>query len=392
MEDDFLPQYFVNFLLITIHYLLLNLKSIWILLNDYAYWRAGIIFVLSYFIAGSLSKDIPALIAKISGWLKFGLGESVAELTKPLIFRLVLLAGIFIAFNSVKLPETTSAIMLSVVMTVVIVSVFFFANKLAHLTLHHVSNEDRSSLIQPKTLPVFEYTAIVFLGTAALYSAFNVWGVELTALLASLGVAGLAIGMAAKDTLSDIIAGVLILTDSPFVLGDTIDIKGESGKITHIGLRNTRVKTAQNIEIVIPNSKVGASEIINKSSHLRDDLLISLPVKAAYGVDPQIIREILIRVAQNHENIVKRATISVTLEDFNQAQTTFVLSCRVTRGELRAATLSSMRESIYLEFLRHKIEVALPIKEDVAISQFPYIFSNGQPRELHNYNHFRSVS
>ena len=93
-------------------------------------------------------------------------------------------------------------------------------------------------------------------------------------------------------------------------------------------------------------------------------------------------------MAKQNKNIVLGATISVSLEDFNQSQTTFILSCQIIEGSLRGSTLSSMREEIYLEFLSQQIDVALP--EDVSIKQFPYIFSSGQPRELPSFN-VRSV-
>lgn len=395
MGIDSALQYFVNFSVLAVFYIFSKLHAAWALLNDYAAWRAGVLVIIGYFIAWSLSKDVVILIARVSHWFKFGLANETAKLAGLLVFRLTFLTSIIIAVKSAALPATISTLSVSLLTTLLIVSVFLFANQMAHLTLRHLAKTDEAiesnSLLQPKTLPIFEYVTMILMTMTGIYSVFQVWGIELTALLASLGVAGLAIGMAAKDTLADVIAGILILTDSPFVLGDTIDFKGESGVITHIGLRNTRIKTAQNVEIIIPNSKIGASEIINKSHHLRDDLLISLPIRAAYGVDPQVIRELLTGVARNHPNVMQNETVSVALEDFNQAQTTFVLSCRVIKGQLRPATLAAMREAVYLEFLRHNIEVALPDKGDVSIKQFPYIFSSGQPREYHPYQNVRSV-
>ena len=384
-------QYFYNFFILACPYFFLKFKMAWDLLNDYVYWRAGLLLVIGYFIALSLSKDIPYLIGKVSKIVKFSPGEDIARLTGPFIFRLTFLVGINIAAQSFELTESQGAIVFSIVTTLVIASIFFYANQLSKLTLKTLAQEENiktPKVIQSEILPILEYTSLIFLAMMALYSIFKIWGIEMTALLASAGVIGLAVSMAAKDTLSDIIAGILILTDAPFKLGDNIEIKGGVGKIVNIGLRSTRIRTSQNIEIIIPNGKIGASEIINKSAHLKNSLEISLPVKAAYGVDPKIIREILIGVAKQNKNIVLGATISVSLEDFNQSQTTFILSCQIIEGSLRGSTLSSMREEIYLEFLSQQIDVALP--EDVSIKQFPYIFSSGQPRELPSFN-VRSV-
>ena len=84
----------------------------------------------------------------------------------------------------------------------------------------------------------------------AIYLIFQFWGINVTAWLASAGIIGIAIGFAAKDTLANFFAGIFILADTPYNLGDYINLDtGERGKVVHVGLRTTRLLTRDDVEV-----------------------------------------------------------------------------------------------------------------------------------------------
>jgi len=93
------------------------------------------------------------------------------------------------------------------------------------------------------------------------------FGVDVTAFVATLGLGGLAITLAAQDTIADMIAGVIILVDRPFRIGDRIEIQGTStwGDVLDIGLRTTRIRTRDNRVIILPNSTIGSNQVTNYS-------------------------------------------------------------------------------------------------------------------------------
>jgi small-conductance mechanosensitive channel len=93
------------------------------------------------------------------------------------------------------------------------------------------------------------------------------FGVNVTALSAALGLGGLSVTLAAQDTIADAIAGVIILVDRPFRIGDRIEIQeaGTWGDVVSIGLRTTRIRTRDNREIIVPNSTIGNSQVMNYS-------------------------------------------------------------------------------------------------------------------------------
>ncbi len=348
-------------------------KQGWDIFNDYTYLRAAILIFISFFIAKFISQHVPQLIIKLTQKIKFSLGEKIAKLTRPLIFQILFLASIGIIANFSKPSETQHFIAIAVVKSFIIIFILLFIYKVIELILEHLAfketgaNETR--IIQPATLPLFKNIVLLLLVLVGIHQVFGAWNIDMTALLASAGIVGLAVGMASKDTLSDVIAGILILTDAPYRVGDVIQIGAQVGTITSIGIRSTRIITKDNVGITVPNGKMGASEVINESTADDTSLRIKLPIQAAYGVDPETIRDIMITAAKETANVLKDKKIAVVLSDFQQYQITFTLLCWIPEPRLKSGTLSQLRERIYVRFLKDDIPISLPEKREVAITE-----------------------
>jgi small conductance mechanosensitive channel len=96
-------------------------------------------------------------------------------------------------------------------------------------------------------------------------------------------VAGIALGFAAQDSLANIISGILIFWDKPFVVGDWIEAEGQYGKVSDITLRSTRIRTPRNTYMVIPNKKIIDAVLTNHSKH--GELRVDVPVGIVYKED-----------------------------------------------------------------------------------------------------------
>jgi small conductance mechanosensitive channel len=114
-----------------------------------------------------------------------------------------------------------------------------------------------------------------------LLSALSEVGINTTSMLASLGVVGLTVGFAAKDTLSNVISGVFIFWDRPFVLGDLVEINGQYGRVDSITMRSTRVVTVDGKMLAVPNSTVVNSTVVSYTNfpNLRLDVAITVGVQ-----------------------------------------------------------------------------------------------------------------
>ena len=167
-----------------------------------------------------------------------------------------------------------------------------------------------------------------FLSTLAKYSllivgsvtALDSMGIKIGAVLASLGIAGLSIGFAARDSLSNIISGILIFIDRPFVIGDIVEIEGFYGRVEKITLRSTRIITSDGKMLAVPNT-----EIINKTvasytnfPHLRLDIQVTIGVNE----DIEKARRVLIDLLENKPEFLAEPgprVVVTSLNDYNVA-------------------------------------------------------------------------
>ncbi|MBZ0237919.1 MAG: mechanosensitive ion channel family protein, partial [Deltaproteobacteria bacterium] len=132
----------------------------------------------------------------------------------------------------------------------------------------------------------------------AIVAAMEQMGFNVGSLLAGVGVAGLAIGLAAQETLGSIFAGFVLLWDRPFRLGDAVTISGTYGTVTEIGLRSTRLRTLEHREVTIPNKQVVQEQIVNHTRYPK--VRLNVPVGVAYGADLDRARAALLAaVASN---------------------------------------------------------------------------------------------
>ena len=131
------------------------------------------------------------------------------------------------------------------------------------------------------------------------------FGVNVTAMFAALGVAGLAFSLAAQDTLSDAIAGFTILADRPFRVGDRIEISGLGtwGDVVNIGIRTTRIRTRDNRMVIIPNSTIGKNQVVNYT-YPDPRYRIQEEIGIGYGMDIETTRRIIIDTVSKVEGVL----------------------------------------------------------------------------------------
>ena len=195
----------------------------------------------------------------------------LAALRRPIRVT-VLVAGLALA--TLEIDPTSllergtvplTGITLNLLTTIAIVVWMVAGVRIAGMLLD--SANGRTRYVEPRTLPLFRNVANIGIVAAAIYFAFVTWGIDVTAWLASAGILGIAIGFAAKDSLANFFAGIFILTDAPYQVGDWVVLgSGERGQVTHVGIRSTRLLTRDDIEITIPNAVIGNAKIVNESS------------------------------------------------------------------------------------------------------------------------------
>jgi small conductance mechanosensitive channel len=120
-------------------------------------------------------------------------------------------------------------------------------------------------------------------------------GINVGAALAGIGIAGIALGFAAQDSLANTIAGFVIFWDKPFEVGDWVEVGSQYGRVTNITIRTTRIRTLRNTYVVIPNKKVIDEVLVNHSKH--GETRVDVPVGIAYKESIPRAREVLLQAA-----------------------------------------------------------------------------------------------
>ncbi len=202
----------------------------------------------------------------------------------------------------------------------------------------------------------------------------TIWGIDLTPLFASAGIAGIAVALAAKDTLSNFFGGISIFVDKPFKVGDYIILdSSERGEVVNIGIRSTRIKTRDDVQITIPNSILSNAKIINESAPI-PRFRIRVPVGVAYGSDLELVEKCLVGIARENPLVSDTPEPRARVRAFADSSINFELLCWVNDPREKGLTLHRLFNEIYRVFEEKNISIPFP-QRDVHI----YPQDNGLP-------------
>jgi len=162
---------------------------------------------------------------------------------------------------------------------------------------------------------------LVFMSAIMLLSLYNV---NVNALIAALGVGGLALSLAAQDTLSNVISGLMIMMDQPFRVGDRIEIRGLGtwGDVVDIGLRTTRIRTRDNRLVIIPNNSISTDQVVNYSFP-DPTYRIEFEIGVGYGQDIELVRQIIIDAVRNVEGVLPDRPVDALYIAMGESAMTF---------------------------------------------------------------------
>ena len=299
----------------------------------------------------------------------------VALLHRP-IFLSVVLGGLILATYRFDLSATLERTTVLIVQSVLVVIWISFAVRFSRLLLGTMgASPDRFQVVQRSTEPLLSNFFAVVLFIVGIYALLVIWDINVTGLVASAGILGLALGLAAQDTLSNLFAGVAILSDRPYEIGDFIILDtGERGEVTKIGLRSTRLLTRDDVEVTIPNGVMGASKIVNEAGGPRRYRIRAL-VGVAYGSDIDEVVAVLTDIAEEHPKTTSDPEPRVRVLGFGASSLDFELQCWIESPADRGLVLHELNSDIYRRFARHGITIPFP-QQDLYVKELP---ATGRP-------------
>ncbi|MDV0437303.1 mechanosensitive ion channel family protein [Xanthomonas sacchari] len=193
-----------------------------------------------------------------------------------------------------------------------------------------------------------------------LVTALQKIGVPPTSLFAVLGAAGLAVGLALKDSLSNIASGVMLIVLRPMRDGDHVVVAGQEGVVDEIRIFQTRIRTFDERMVTLPNSTITTAPIVNYSTLPNRRLEITVGV--GYGDDLKKAQELLLKIAQDNPNILKTPAPFVQVTNLGESTVDLILFGYAKNGDFGAAKSSTL-EQIRNQLLENGLSIPYPQRD-----------------------------
>lgn len=193
-----------------------------------------------------------------------------------------------------------------------------------------------------------------------LIAALQKIGVPTNSVLAIVGAAGLAVGLALKDSLSNIASGVMLIVLRPFRDGDTVQAAGLEGTVEEVRIFQTRLRTADNRLVVLPNSMITTSPIINFTA--KPQRRIDIAVGVGYGDDLRQARAILLKIATDNPRVLKQPEPSVQVNQLAESSVNLTLYAWASTADF-GDVKSELTEAVRTEIIGHGLSIPYPQRD-----------------------------
>ncbi|VAW47077.1 Potassium efflux system KefA protein / Small-conductance mechanosensitive channel [hydrothermal vent metagenome] len=331
-----------------------------------------LLIILGYLVAKIGVMIFSKSLSQITKRTQSHVDDQLISILKKPFFLTLFFFFLGMALKTVGMPQGIESTLIRILASVLALTWMMRGFKILNLLLSSLSKfKGKYEMIQPKTIPLFDLIGKILLIAMGSYALLIIWGINPTAWLASAGVIGIAVGFAAKDTLANLFSGFFIIADTPYKVGDFINLdSGERGMVTQVGMRSTRILTRDDVEITVPNNVIGNAKIINESSGQSEKTRIRIKVGAAYGTDANQVCEVLVSVANAHEEVVKEPQARVRFRSFGASSLDFELLVWIAQPVLRGRISHELNMQVYDAFNAAGIEIPYA-KQDVYIKEFP---------------------
>jgi len=333
------------------------------------YVNAAVSIALFVVIAKIIDLIIDKLFRKFARFTKSTIDNKIIDVIhRPVYLTIIviafILAVIYLQYSQ-KMTFYVNSTLYSVIIFIWAVTAIRVSNIIIENAIYKLSD---ATGLGKDMIPLFENVLKIVIIAGTIMAILSIWKVSITPLLASAGIVGVAIAIAAKDTLSNFFGGISVFVDRPYKIGDYVVLgEGERGEVVAIGIRSTRIRTRDDIMITIPNSIISNAKIVNESAPF-PNFRVRIPVSVAYGSDIDLVETILLEIAGTNSNILADPAPRVRFREFGDSGLLFELLCWAKEPALRGVTMHELNKAIYKKFNEMGIIIPFP-QRDVHIYQ-----------------------
>lgn len=291
----------------------------------------------------------------------------VNSLEMPLKVGIVLIA-IWTAFSRLEMSESFDNTLFKVYKILTVLNITWFIAHLVNglLNEYFITKADRDSYYRhrfqrdPHFISLIKKVFAFLIWLIGIVTALNSAGLDLKTILGTLGIGGIAVALAAQDTVKNVFGGFTILLDGTFRIGDRIIIGQYDGHVEDIGVRSTKIRNFDKRLITLPNYKIVQDAVVNVSAAPQLRIISNLGI--VYNTPPEKMQKalsLLENIAKSNENVSKQG-ISAVFEDFGDFALKIRFSYFVLNPTDRFETPSAINFEILKQFNEEGIEFAFP--------------------------------
>lgn len=323
------------------------------------------VVVGSYFV-GFLWKNV---FRKIAGKTPTKLDVVLFEQTEKPVIMALLVGGLYYTFWRLGTQFPGSSVLKISNKVFFVLAIFTGAYFLVALVravstwyLEEVAAKTDTTLDEQFALMFGKLSRVVIYGIAAMMILSH-FKVDITGLVATAGVASLAVAFAAQESIANLFAGLTIMMDKPFRKGDRVELAdGQMGDVREIGLRSTKILTFDNTLIVVPNSEIAKSCVINYS-YPTQKFKIRQTIGVAYGSDIDKVKEVLTGISKDHQKILDVPEPQVFFTEFADSSLNFMLVCWIQDYRDKFSIQDEINMAINRRFIEENIEIPFPQRD-----------------------------
>lgn len=302
---------------------------------------------------------------RLTSFTRTDLDDRILKRIAPSISLLITLSGIYLGVRSLPLHEKLFKLL---------AGGLFIANvTIVCMLLYRMLNEtllwyvDRSQAqgndkFARQMVPMAEKIIMLFIIGAALMVVLKHFHYDILSLVTALGIGSLAIGMAAKDTLAHVISGFTLMIDRPFQIGDRIKLgNGQIGDVIDIGLRSTKIQGLDTTVMIIPNSDLCNSTVINM---VRPSSVIQGRTTVGVGYDSDVdrVKRVLLEIARSCDEVLDDPAPVALFTSFGDSALTMLLLFWINDPTRLGAVTDQINSAIIRRFREERIEIPFPIR------------------------------
>jgi len=324
-------------------------------------WQAfPVVLVVSLAVAWVVQVGGDAVIRRLTVRIDGDVDDVILRTLHPPLYVTVVIVGSYVAVRTLGLAPRIDLPLRSGTLTVV---ALIWAVTLTRLGRRVSNAATEGETFDKEVVPIFQNVWTALVAGVAGFFVLSLWDVDVTPLLASAGIIGIIVGLAARDTIANFFGSIALYADGTYKVGDYIVLdSGERGRVEDISIRSTVIRTRDDMLVTVPNSVLNSARITNESTPRRERR-VRIPLGVAYDADLDAVEAVLLDVAAAEDLIIDRPKPRVRYREFGDSAVTLELLGWIGDPVLRGRVTHRLVKGVHAAFREHGIEIPFPQRE-----------------------------